>query len=575
MVKIYNSLIIMFKGQPKGLYALALANTGERFGYYTMLAIFMLFLQAKFGWEQATASQVYSIFLAAVYFMPVLGGWLADRIGYGKCVVVGISVMFMGYLVLAIPTAANALGVVLMIGALLLISVGTGLFKGNLQVLVGNLYDDPKYAPKRDSAFSLFYMAINIGAMFAPSAATAITNSFLGKAGLVYKADIPALAHQYMNGTITSDNLARLEGLKDMMPGSDVAGMGLDSFCPYYIEHLSSSYNMGFAVACISLIVSVGIYFACRSWFRHADVNAKQAAASGAAKVEELTPKQTKDRIVALCLVFAVVIFFWMAFHQNGQSLTWFARDYTQSFATGWTRMGFNIWILALIAVSIYTLFQVFQAEKRNSKVICALVTLALWGGAYAIYAGLDDPLTIQPQLFQQFNPFFVVFLTPISIALFSWLASKKTKKHPNGLEPSAPKKIGIGMFVAALGYLVMIFASMGQPAPAEIQGTVAPDPVVPAYLMGTYLVLTFAELLLSPMGISFVTKVAPPKYKGLMMGLWFAATAIGNYLSSIPGLLWMNVSLEANWAVLMALCVLAGLIMFAMLKKIEAATES
>ena len=121
----------MFKGQPKGLYALALANTGERFGYYTMLAIFMLFLQAKFGWEQAAASQLYAIFLAVVYFMPVVGGWLADKIGYGKCVVMGVCVMFLGYVLLTIPSAANLFGIALMIGALLLIAVGTGLFKGN------------------------------------------------------------------------------------------------------------------------------------------------------------------------------------------------------------------------------------------------------------------------------------------------------------------------------------------------------------------------------------------------------------------------------------------------------------
>ncbi|MGM9763417.1 MAG: peptide MFS transporter [Candidatus Cryptobacteroides sp.] len=563
----------MFKGQPKGLFALALANTGERFGYYTMLAIFMLFLQAKFGWEQAAASQVYSIFLAAVYFMPVVGGWLADKIGYGKCVVTGISVMFLGYVLLAIPTAANGLGVALMIGALALISVGTGLFKGNLQVMVGNLYDDPKYASRRDSAFSLFYMAINIGAMFAPSAATAITNRFLAKAGLIYKADIPALAHQVLDGSISEVNASRLAELQSLMPSADVAAMSASDFSDFYINHLSEAYNMGFAVACVSLIVSIIIYFACRSWFRHADVNAKQAA-SGNAPVEELTPKQTKDRIIALCLVFAVVIFFWMAFHQNGQSLTWFARDYTQASTTGATRLGFNIWILALIAASIYTLFGIFQSEKASTKAICGVVTAGLWAGAYAIYAGLPEVLEIQPQLFQQFNPFYVVFLTPISMAIFSALAAKKSPKHPEGLEPSAPTKIGLGMFVAALGYLIMIFGSLGQASPAELQGTVSPDPVVPMYLISTYLVLTFAELLLSPMGISFVSKVAPPKYKGLMMGLWFAATAVGNYLSSIPGLLWMNVPLWANWAILMALCVIAGAIMFAMLKKINAATK-
>jgi len=562
----------MFKGQPKGLFALALANTGERFGYYTMLAIFMLFLQAKFGWEQAAASQVYSIFLAAVYFMPVVGGWLADKIGYGKCVVTGISVMFLGYLLLAVPTAANTLGVTMMLGALLLIAIGTGLFKGNLQVMVGNLYDDPRYSAKRDSAFSLFYMAINIGAMFAPSAATAITNKFLAKAGLVYKADIPALAHQFMNGTISAENSDKLATFAAQMPGADASAMNLGDFSAYYIEHLSSAYNMGFAVACVSLIVSIAIYFACRGWFKHADVNAKQAKAANV-QVEELTPKQTRERVVALCLVFAVVIFFWMAFHQNGQSLTWFARDYTQSTATGATRFGFNIWILALMAVSIYTLFGAFQSEKASGKVICGAVTLGLWGGAYAIYSGMPEVLDIQPQLFQQFNPFYVVFLTPVSMAIFAALANRKTEKHPNGLEPSAPKKIGLGMFVAALGYLIMIFGSVGQPSPAELGGTVSPDPVVPMYLISTYLVLTFAELLLSPMGISFVSKVAPPKYKGLMMGLWFAATAIGNYLSSVPGLLWKAVPLWANWAILLALCVIAGGIMFAMLKKVEAAT--
>ena len=562
----------MFKGQHKGLYALALANTGERFGYYTMLAIFMLFLQAKFGWGGAAASQVYSIFLAAVYFMPVVGGWLADKIGYGKCVVTGIAVMFAGYLCLSIPTAANGLGVALMIGALALIAVGTGLFKGNLQVLVGNLYDDPKYSAKRDSAFSLFYMAINIGAMFAPAAATAITNRFLGKAGLIYKADIPALAHQFLGGTITPENTEKLTSLASQMPDASIASMDLAGFSQYYIDHLSSAYNMGFAVACLSLIASIAIYFGCRNWFKHADVNAKQAA-QGSAPVVELTPKQTKDRITALIMVFAVVIFFWMAFHQNGQSLTWFARDYTQSFAEGWTRIGFNIWALALIAASVYTLFATFQSEKNSSKIICGIITAALWFGAYGIYKGLDNPLEIFPQLFQQFNPFFVVALTPVSMAIFSALANKKDANHPNGREPSAPVKIGLGMFVAAIGYLVMIIASRGQASPAELAGTVSPDPVVPTWLMGTYLILTFAELLLSPMGISFVTKVAPPRLKGLMMGLWFASTAVGNYLSSIPGLLWDAVPLWANWAILMALCIIAGVIMFAMMKKINAAT--
>ena len=161
----------MFENQPKGLYALALANTGERFGYYTMLAIFTLFMQAKFGWTESQAGQVYAIFLAVVYFAPLFGGMIADKIGYGKCVTIGFVTMFLGYLGLAIPTDADTTGQVSMFAGLACVSLGTGLFKGNLQVLVGNLYDDPKYAERRIDAFSLFYMAINIGAMFAPSMA--------------------------------------------------------------------------------------------------------------------------------------------------------------------------------------------------------------------------------------------------------------------------------------------------------------------------------------------------------------------------------------------------------------------
>ena len=561
----------MFKGQPKGLYALALANTGERFGYYTMLAIFLLFIQAKFGFTAAQATQIYSIFLAGVYFMPFFGGILADKIGYGKCVTLGIGVMFAGYLCLSIPTDASAIGKVLMFGALALVAIGTGLFKGNLQVMVGNLYDDPKYSAKRDSAFSLFYMAINIGAMFAPSMAKAVTNISLSKAALSYNANIPALAHQFLNGTITPEKTAELEYLASTMEGS--AGMDLAQFSQYYIEQLSSAYNGGFAVACVSLILSVCIYFGCRKWFKHADVNAKQAKAAAAASGStvpaepELTPAQTKSRVTALLLVFAVVIFFWMAFHQNGATMTLFARDYTANTATGWVRIGFNIWSLALIAISVYTLFSVFQSETKKSKVTAGIATLVLWAGAAALYFGMPDVVNVQPSDFQQFNPFYVVALTPVSLAIFAALAKR-------GKEPSAPKKIGLGMFVAALGFVILTVGSMSLLSPKELGGTVSPDLVSPTWLISTYLVLTFAELLLSPMGISFVSKVAPPKYKGMMMGGWFAATAIGNYLVSIPGLLWNKLPLWGVWSVLIALCLISGIVMFSMMKKLEKATE-
>ena len=553
----------MFKNQPKGLYALALANTGERFGYYTMLAIFLLFIQAKFGFSAAVATQIYSIFLAAVYFMPLFGGILADRIGYGKCVTLGIVVMFAGYLCLSIPTGADAIGKTLMFGALALIAIGTGLFKGNLQVMVGNLYDDPKYASKRDAAFSLFYMAINIGAMFAPSAAKSVTNFFLGKSGLFYDANIPSLAHQYLDGTISAENATKLTDLASQM---SVNGMDMTAFSQFYIEKLSEAYNYGFAVACVSLVISVAIYYGCRSWFKHADVNSVQAKAAHVEEVE-LTPQQTKSRITALLLVFAVVVFFWMACHQNGATMTIFARDYTSNIADGLTRIGFNIWGLVLIAISIYTLFSTFQATVARTRVILGLVTLALWGGVAAIYFSMPAEVMIQPSDFQQFNPFFVVALTPVSLAIFGALAAK-------GKAPSAPRKIGYGMMVAAAGFLILTVGSMGLASPKELGGTVSDVLVSPNWLISTYLVLTFAELLLSPMGISFVSKVAPPKYKGAMMGCWFAATAIGNYLVSIPGLLWDKLPLWGIWTLLIALCLLSALFIFSIMKKLESATK-
>ncbi len=557
----------MFKGQPKGLYALSLANTGERFGYYTMLAIFTLFLQAKFGYTETVTTQIYGIFLAAVYFMPFFGGILADRFGFGRMVTLGIFIMFGGYALLAVPSGTGIAARVMMFGALTLIACGTGLFKGNLQVMVGNLYDDPAYAAKRDNAFSIFYMAINIGAMFAPGMAKWITNHFLAQDGLVYNGQIPALAHQYMaqGDAMAAEPLAKLQELAASMG----AGAGdLGEFCRHYVEKLSTAYNMGFAVACISLVVSYVIYAAFRKSFRHADVTAKQQAVSGAAAQVELTPAQTRSRITALLLVFAVVIFFWMAFHQNGSTMTFFARDYTTPEATGITRMGFDIFNLVLVLVGVYSLVGFFQSEKQRGKAISALVFVATAAALFFRWRTTPDPVHILPQEFQQFNPFYVVALTPVSVAIFSALARK-------GKEPSAPRKIGLGMIIAAGGFLILTLGSVGLMSPAEVKAAGASDAFVSQnWLISTYLVLTFAELLLSPMGISFVSKVAPPKFKGMMMGCWFAATAVGNYATSLIGYLWgSGMALWMVWSVLIVLCLLSALFIFSIMKRLESAT--
>ena len=506
----------MFENQPKGLFALALANTGERFGYYTMLAVFALFLRANYGLSPALAGTIYSAFLMLVYFFPLIGGIMADKFGFGRMVTTGIIIMFAGYLLLSVPLGGDTVALVVMLAALLLIGFGTGLFKGNLQVMVGDLYNDPQYKDKRDSGFSIFYMAINIGALFAPTAAIKIK--------------------EYAE-----------------------TSLGYSS---------NDAYHFSFAVACASLVLSIAIYYLFRSTFRHTEGDVKKSASTESAPVEELSKEETKQRIVALCLVFAVVIFFWMAFHQNGLSLTYFADEFTAQSAQGLQAMCFDVWNLVAVIFIVYALFSLFQSKTDKGKLISGIVILAALAFLFLQYDG-EGVVTVSAPIFQQFNPFYVVALTPVSMAIFGSLAAK-------GKEPSAPRKIAYGMIVAAVAYALMAFGSFGLPMPQTEMGpdgnpvAVHVADVTPNLLIMVYLVLTFGELLLSPMGISFVSKVAPPKYKGMMMGGWFVATAIGNQLVVVGGLLWGAVPLWICWSVFLGVCLVAAVFMFAMMKRLE-----
>ena len=507
----------MFEGQPKGLFALALANTGERFGYYTMLAVFALFLRANYGLSPALAGTIYSSFLMLVYFLPLIGGIMADKFGFGKMVTTGIIIMFGGYLLLSVPLGGDSVALVVMLVALLLIGLGTGLFKGNLQVMVGDLYNDSKYKDKRDAGFSIFYMAINIGALFAPTAAIRIK--------------------EYAE-----------------------VSLGYSS---------NDAYHFSFAVACASLILSIAIYYMFRSTFRHTEGGTKKDAVKTDASTEpELSKEETKQRIVALCLVFAVVIFFWMAFHQNGLSLTYFADEFTAQSAEGLQAMCFDVWNLVAVIFIVYALFSLFQSKTGKGKAISAvIICMAL--AFLCLQYDADGNVTVSAPIFQQFNPFYVVALTPVSMAIFGSLAAK-------GKEPTAPRKIAYGMIVAAIAYALMAFSSFGLPMPQTEMGAdgnpvaVHVADVTPNLLITVYLILTFGELLLSPMGISFVSKVAPPKYKGMMMGGWFVATAIGNQLVVVGGLLWGAVPLWVCWSVFLGVCLVAAIFMFAMMKRLE-----
>jgi POT family proton-dependent oligopeptide transporter len=392
----------------------------------------------------------------------------------------------------------------------------------------------------------------------------------LSKKGFFYVADIPALAHKYLAGdTSVAERLGALAAAQPTRSES------LSEFSTAYINGLSESYHIAFGVACGSLVVSMIVFWTMRRFYKHADMTERQKAKSEAHKgqVVELTPEQTRSRLFALGLVFFVVIFFWMAFHQNGAAMTIFARDYT----VGSVGQGTNIWfdLFGLLPIYLAVLGLVFLVRPSSRPLIRAIGAAAVVGfGTLAYFRissyGATNPFT--PQKFQHFNPFFIVVLTPVVVAVFSWLRGRDR-------EPSAPKKIGIGMVITAIGFTILVVGSLSLigSSPGELGEVRAPaDSLIsPYWLMGTYFTLTIAELFLSPMGISFVSRVAPPKYKGLMQGGWLAATAVGNYAVGLMGLLWDEVALWTFWAILVACCVLSALFIFSVLKKLEQAARA
>jgi POT family proton-dependent oligopeptide transporter len=413
-------------------------------------------------------------------------------------------------------------------------------------------------------------MGINIGAMFAPTASEKVSNWILGQSGFFYDARIPALANDFLKGKLTeAGEYLAIAQAQDPA----VSLEGLRQFSESYINSLSKSYHYGFGVALIALIISMAVFWGFRKYYGHADLTERQKAKSEVlrAQVIELTPQQTRERLIALGLVFLVVIFFWMSFHQSAVTMTYFARDYTVPSVGQLTNLWFDLFGLLAVFLSVVGL--VFLVKKGSGP------TTRLIGGAFfAVFAVLAvmryrsylevNPFT--PQKFQHFNPFFIVALTPLIVLIFGRLNKK-------GKEPSAPRKIGIGMLITAAAFTILVIASLGLPSPKSIGGRVAPPQhLVSVYwLLTTYFTLTVAELFLSPIGISFVSKVAPPKYKGLMQGGWFAATAVGNNLVGVISYFWMRVPLWTLWLILVVCCLASATFMFAILKRLERAASA
>jgi POT family proton-dependent oligopeptide transporter len=602
----------MFKGHPKGLIVAFFSNMGERFGFYTMMAILVLFLQARYGLSAESAGNYYSWFYFAIYALALFGGFLADWTGKYKLVIgAGLVVMLAGYILMAIPGMPLAL----VLAGLFTIAFGNGLFKGNLQAVVGQMYDNPQYSKVRDAAYMLFYMGINIGAFFAPYAATAMRNWFLKSQGFLHDGSLPALCHAFLQGRLTEPQaISHFENLASKVSGKIVTGAEqLTTFAQAYLDAFSRGYNYAFGIAGGAMIISLLVFILFNKYLpakerkkvepaqKPAAVSIKNVGAIIIALVLMLatallfrflmndfalglalglfvgfvsiivrvSTREEKPRVVALILVFAVVIFFWMSFHQNALTQTFFARDYTVKEVDRFTNIFFNLKSILAFIASCAGLILFFTRKKPLEKIISLVVFAGAGALTYYFVRSYNDLNPIAPEIFQSFNPLFIVVFTFPIMSIFTWLRNK-------GKEPSTPRKIGLGMILAAIGFLIMLLGSINLVSPKTIasQGLTEWTRVSPYWLISSYLIITIAELFLSPMGLSFVSKVAPERFQGLMQGGWLLATAVGNKLLFVGSYLWDRTELWLVWGIFVVCCLLSAAFIFSIMKKLEQATS-
>ena len=522
------------KNHPKGLIAAALSNMGERFGYYIMNAVLLLFLVSKFGLPDGTAGVIYSVFYFGIYVLSLVGGIIADRTqNYNKTIQWGLIIMAIGYVVMAIPLfSKTADGAILDSGAgwatiltitcmaLLFFAFCHGLFKGNLQAIVGKLYDEfeeeaAKKGPealaeakkRRDSGFQIFYVFINIGGFFAPFIAPFLREWWLKAHHLVYNADMSGLCHQFLaNGQETqkfTETMAAV--LQDGYVFTDTA-----AFCSDYITVFNQGVHFSFIASVIAMAISLIIFLVNKYKFPQPAKKEVAQVVEYTAEEKQAMATEIKQRLYALFAVLGIAIFFWFSFHQNGQSLSVFARDFVKTDA-------------------------------------------------------------IAPEIWQALNPFFVIVLTPIMI-----LFNKRVTM-------STPRKIALGMAIAGSAYLFLMIFSIIKNYPsgeefrlldAAQMAAAGLSKAAPWVLLVTYFLLTVAELFISPLGLSFVSKVAPRHMVGLCQGLWLGATAIGNLMIWLGPVMYNAWPIKYCWAVFAVVCFVSMAVMLGMVKWLERVTQ-
>ena len=523
---------------PKGLIAAALSNMGERFGYYIMNAVLILFLASKFGISDHWAGWIYAVFYFLIYVLALPGGLIADRLqNYKGTIISGLLVMAVGYALLAIPlfgesfaaTTGHISGImVFTCFALLLIAIGNGLFKGNLQAIVGQMYDNfeaegakiskeelERRRTKRDPGFQIFYVFINIGGVIAPFVAPLLRSWWLKVHDLVYNASLPKLCHQFLNETtqMTAEQSSNFTQLAEQVQTGAQTLPASAEFAENYLNIFNTGVHYSYIASVAAMMISLLIFLATKKKFPNPAKKEKKAVANYTEEERLANAKEIKQRLYALFAVLGVAVFFWFSFHQNGQSL------------------------------------QVFAREFVNTS-------------------------SVPPEVWQCINPFFVIILTPIIMGLFAWLATR-------GKNVSTPRKIALGMFITALAYIFLIIIASIHNYPSSdtfdtwTEASKAAVRTSPTVLILTYFFLTVAELFISPLGLSFVSKVAPKHLQGICQGLWLTATAVGNLFIAMG--VWMLEKFPhqwETWAVFAAFCLISMSVMLGMVKWLEKVTS-
>ena len=531
----------MWKKHPKALPYLFFSEMWERFGYYLMIGIFTLYLKdvkAGFAMTEKESADLYGTFIALVFLTPFLGGLLADRyLGYRRSIIAGGLLMGIGYCLMFIHSLPS------LYLAMTLVIVGNGFFKPNISTLLGNVYSTKTYEKQKDDGYNIFYMGINIGAFICNFVSAALYISFgwgyaFLSAGIgmfigviIFIAGTRHYKEYDIKKGVSENDMPMARIIYLILLPSVVAGI-IGWLIPGTL--VGSDSTDAFIFACIPVL-----YFYSSLYFK--------------AKAEERRP------IAALLAIFAVVILFWAVFKQNGSALNTWADRYTDREVSGGVGKVFEklkqAQPLSYVKDSIAVYDDQFRLKKLDGQVVKEYNYPPYFRNMpEAERPGDGNEISLwATNLSQSINPGWVIILTPLIVAFFTWMRRRNR-------EPSTATKIAFGLFISALSALVMMGAVYANSNGAEKASVI--------WLISSYGVITIGELLLSPMGLSLVSKLSPVRITSLMMGGWFVSTSIGNKLSGVLATMWDNYDNKANYFLLnFILLLFAAIMCFAMLR--------